>query len=351
MRPAIVFIALLAAVAACKDPAPPPEEARPVPADAAAIPPPPWKPAAIAHGGVGSPPEMADGCRAAVDAALAALEAGADPVEAAVAGVKVMEDDPRYNAGTGSRVRIDGETVQMDAAVMDSTGRFGSIAVVEGVKNPVEVARAVLDTPHIMLAGDGATAFARSLGMPVYDPATPEMKAATAAIMEQLKAADPSLPERWQAFDWRGRWNFERTLEEAGLADTDAGTDTVGVAVRTADGRFAVALSTGGTAITLRGRVGDVPIFGAGLYAGDRGAAAATGAGERIVEAGLARAIHAWMAGGASAQQAADRAVALLRERGAIGVIVIAPEELAAAADRPMAWAARELGSDRWLGP
>src|SRR5690606_8317829 len=76
--------------------------------------------AAIAHGGVGSPPERSDGCREAVDAALAVLEAGGDPLDAAVAGVVVLEDDPRFNAGTGSRVRIDGETVQMDAAVMRS---------------------------------------------------------------------------------------------------------------------------------------------------------------------------------------------------------------------------------------
>ena len=68
---------------------------------------------------------MSDGCRTAVDAALQVLEHNGDPMEAAAAGVALMEDDPRFNAGTGSRVRIDGETVQMDAAVMDSTGKFG----------------------------------------------------------------------------------------------------------------------------------------------------------------------------------------------------------------------------------
>src|SRR5436190_23576003 len=77
--------------------------------------------AAIAHAGVGTPPKMADGCRAAVDAALQVLDQDdADPLEAAVKGVSVMEDDPRFNAGTGSKVRIDGEPVQMDAAVMES---------------------------------------------------------------------------------------------------------------------------------------------------------------------------------------------------------------------------------------
>lgn len=307
--------------------------------------------AAIAHGGVGSPPEKADGPRRAVDAALDVLESGGDPLEAAVAGVVVLEDDPRFNAGTGSRVRLDGMTVQMDAAVMRSDGRFGAVAAIERVKNPVLVARAVLDTPHLLLVGDGATAFARTLGMPDYDPATPEMRQRTRAIQAQLLARDPSLPPDWTHFDWRQRWNFPRTLKEAGLSGEEVGHDTVGVAVRSADGRFAVALSTGGTAITLRGRVGDVPILGAGLFAGPHGAAAATGAGERIMEAGLAREVHRLLARGLRPEEAARRAVDVLRSKGDIGIIVIGATEMAAAADRPMAWAARELGSTTWLGP
>ena len=117
-----------------------------------------------------------------------------------------------------------------------------------------------------------------------------------------------------------------------------------GVAVRAPDGRFGVALSTGGTAIMLRGRVGDVPIYGAGLYAGAHGAAAATGTGERIIEAMLAHTVHGWLAAGAGAQQAADRAVALIGDKGPTGIIVVSPTELAAAAARPMAWAGREAG-------
>ena len=129
------------------------------------------------------------------------------------------------------------------------------------------------------------------------------------------------------------------------------GSDTVGVAVRAADGRFAVALSTGGTSVTLRGRVGDVPILGAGLYAGPHGAVAATGTGERIVEQATARSVHALLGRGVGPFQAARQAVSRIRGRGAIGLIVITPLEMTGAADRPMAWAAREAGSDRWLGP
>jgi L-asparaginase / beta-aspartyl-peptidase len=117
-----------------------------------------------------------------------------------------------------------------------------------------------------------------------------------------------------------------------------------------ADGRFGVALSTGGTAIMLRGRVGDVPIYGAGLYAGAHGAAAATGTGERIVEQLLAFTVHGWLAQGMPAQEAAQRAVSLIAAPASTGIIVITPTQLGAAADRPMAWAGREQAGP-WLGP
>ena len=357
---ALSFVLAVAGSGACERSAPPPAEgdaghaARPASVTRPAL---PWKAAAIAHGGQGSPQANADGCRAAVDAALAALEANGDPVDAAVAGVMVLEDDPRFNAGTGSIVRLDGHTVQMDAAVMRSDGRFGAVAGVEEVKNPVRVARAVLDTPHLLLAGDGATRFARTLGMPVYDPRTPASLARVELLRRKLVADDPSLPDAWRAFDWRAHWNFERSIADAGLAPAidgapvDAGHDTVGVAVRAPDGRFGVALSSGGTAITLRGRVGDVPILGAGLYAGPYGAAAGTGTGERIVEAGVARKVHEWLAEGATAEEAARRAVEMVGEKD-LAIIVIDPRSLAVGTGpKGMAWAGREAGSREWRGP
>jgi isoaspartyl peptidase/L-asparaginase-like protein (Ntn-hydrolase superfamily) len=283
-----------------------------------------------------------------VDAALRALESGSDPVDAAVAGVVVLEDDPRFNAGTGSRVRLDGKSIQMDASVMRSDGRFGAVAGVERVKNPVKVARAVMDSPHLLLQGDGATRFARTLALPDYDPLTPESLAKSRTQQRVLLGADA--PAEWRAFDWRAHWNFEGPVPAELSADAGA-HDTVGVAVRGRDGRFGVALSTGGMSLALRGRVGDVPILGAGLYAGPRGAAAATGAGERIIEAGLARQVHGWLEHDTTAQEAANRAVAAIRGRGDIGIIVVGPRDLAAAADRPMAWAARESGSGDWRGP
>jgi beta-aspartyl-peptidase (threonine type) len=301
----------------------------------------PFNAAAIAHGGVGTEAAHSDGCRRAVDVALDILAVTGDPLDAAIAGVVVLEDDPRYNAGTGSIVRLDG-SVQMDASVMSSSGRFGAVAGVERVKNPVRVARAVLDTPHLFLAGDGATQFARSLGMPDHDPATAERREATRQLRARILAGAADLPDFWRDGSWRAHWNYTSELEEA--------SDTVGCAVRAPDGHFGVALSTGGSAIMLRGRVGDVPIFGAGLFAGPSGAAAATGTGERIVEKLLAHTVHGWLAQGVPAQEAADRAVALIAAPASTGIIIVSPTELAAAADRSMAWAGREQGGP-WRGP
>ncbi len=307
---------------------------------------PPFTAAAIAHAGVGSPGAMSDGPRAAVDAALAVLEAGGDPLDAAVAGVVVMEDDPRFNAGTGSHIRLDGMSVQMDAAVMGSDGRYGAVAVIEHVKNPVRVARQVADTPHRLLAGEGATRFARAMGHAPHDPTTDEERATARKLMERLRTNDPSLPEAWKRFDWRKAWNFPRSLAESGLG----GTDTVGVLVRATDGHYAGALSTGGWTILMYGRVGDVPVHGAGLFAGPHGAAAATGNGERIIDAHLARETHRVLAEGKGAREAARAAVAAMGGKE-VGIIVVSARELAAEASRDMAWAAREAGSTVWLGP
>ena len=302
----------------------------------------PWKAAAVAHGGVGSNPDHADGPRRAVDEALARLQATGDPLEAAVAGAVILEDDPRFNAGTGSIVRLDG-SIQMDASVMESGGRFGAVAGLERVRNPVRVARAVLDTPHLVLMGDGATRFARALGHSDYDPGTPDRRAATEKVKARIRAKAPDLPEFWRNNEWRARWNYPLDPTALGLDPVQTGTDTIGVAVRAPDGRFAVALSTGGTAIMLRGRVGDVPIYGAGLFAGAHGAAAATGTGERIIEVLLAHTVHGWLAAGMPAAEAAQRGVELIQAKAATGLIVISPTALAAAASRPMAWAGREV--------
>lgn len=305
-------------------------------------------PAAIAHGGEGSPNADWDGPCRAVDAALADLARTGDVLSAAVAGTRVLEDDPRFNAGTGARIRLDGESIQLDASIMHSDGRFGAVAGVERVQNPILVAREVLRSPHLFLAGDGATRLARRMGLPDYDPATPEMKASLAEVRARLEAAPP---REWGDFDWRRLWNYQRSLDEAGFTKHQLGTDTVGCVVRDADGRFAAALSTGGTSTTMRGRVGDVPIYGAGLFAGDAGAVACTGDGEHIVRALLAKETYDALRAGIPAQAAADAAVAKLKERAAIGVILLSRTEAAAAVGTTMAWAARAEDRPDFVGP
>ena len=118
--------------------------------------------AVVAFGGTGSEPSQSAEVLAAVRAAVAVLAEIPDPMLASARGAAILEDDPELNAGTGSSVRVDGMSVQMDAAVMDSRGRFAAVGAIERVKNPVLVARALLDTPHVLLVGDGATACARA---------------------------------------------------------------------------------------------------------------------------------------------------------------------------------------------
>jgi hypothetical protein len=138
--------------------------------------------AILTHGGAASPNALSDGCVVAAQAAQVILASGGDALAAALAATVVLEDDPRFNAGTGSNLRLDGRLIEMDASVMTSDGRFGGVACVQRVKNPIVlVAAKVRETPHLLLAGDGATAFARRLGFPVFDPTTEGARASTSA--------------------------------------------------------------------------------------------------------------------------------------------------------------------------
>src|SRR5262245_42998698 len=112
------------------------------------------EPLVIVHGGAGAAAALRDGPQKAAALGLEWLLAGEDAVNAAVAAAVWMEDDPRFNAGTGSNLRLDGKTIEMDAAVMDSAGLFGAVMALQRTKNPILVARAVADTPHLMLAGE-----------------------------------------------------------------------------------------------------------------------------------------------------------------------------------------------------
>lgn len=157
--------------------------------------------AVVAVAGLGTNPANSATALAAVQATRAAFDAGRSCLDAAVAGVVVMEDDPELNAGTGAALRLD-DSVELDAAVMDSEGSFSAVAAISEVKNPVRVARAVLDTPHRILAGQGATRFARALGFESFDLKTAAAIERQRALLSRNQDGDagPLAPEivAWQ---------------------------------------------------------------------------------------------------------------------------------------------------------
>lgn len=289
-------------------------------------------PAVMVHGGAKSPASRSAAVARAADAAWKALAAGASATDAAVTAAVVLEDDPTFNAGTGSNIRMDGETVQMDAAVMNERGDFGAVAVIERVKNPILVAHEVMKSPHLMLAGEGATRFARTLGMPDYDPRTPESRERYAQLLFRMKSE--GLTEGWENFDWKKHWNFPKKL-----SDVLKPNDTIGAVVRDGKGGFAAAVSTGGTSTTLYGRVGDVPILGAGSYAGPAGAVCATGWGEYIVREHLSQRVYEFMAEGSAPAAAIAKGLALFPKDIDIGLVAVDKDGVSADSNTTMAWA------------
>ena len=289
----------------------------------------------VTHGGVGSPPQVADGPQAAADTALGLLVLGKPSLDGAIAGTVHLEDDPRFNAGTGANIRLDGKTIQMDASLMTGEGRFAAVGVIERVRNPIRVARAVMDTPHLFLAGEGATRFAHKLGFKDEVPTCPEAEAKYSARMKRL--AELMGRSDTTVFDWRQYWNFPNPMPPDVLAWGKHG-DTVGTVARDRQGRFAAALSTGGTSITLYGRVGDVPVYGAGLYAGPAGAVACTGEGEEIIRRFMARSVYERMEKGVSAREAVRKAVESFPDRFDLGLIAVDRKGWGVAANRAMAY-------------
>jgi isoaspartyl peptidase/L-asparaginase-like protein (Ntn-hydrolase superfamily) len=286
----------------------------------------------LTHGGASSSHTDSDGCIAAAEIAREVLVQGGDALAAALAGTAALEDDPRFNAGTGSNLRLDGRTIEMDAAVMASDGRFGAVACIERVKNPILIAAKVMETPHLLLCGPGATGFARQLGFPEHDPATGGARARHERAMSELRGlgdgAFATDAARFQAATARQFWNFEAEPIEC---------DTVGVVVRDGHGRFAATASTGGTTYALRGRVGDVPLLGAGVYAGPLGAVAATGVGEEITRRLLAKTVYEWLTDDVAPVRAAQRALDLFPGVSDIGLLVVGRTGYYVASNRGMA--------------
>ena len=260
--------------------------------------------ALIAHGGAGnwrpgSEQDAIDGMKAAVEKGRGVLRAGGSALDAVCATVVILEDNPIFNAGTGAVLNFDG-FCELDASVMVSRDAcIGAVAALQRVKNPVLVARKVMEeTDHVMLAGDGAQRFARVMGFPDHDPVT---AARRADWQDKRKRVDEVLGKH----SLKMRRFLKDHPEYAG--------GTVGAAAVDKDGVLAAATSTGGVTMKLVGRVGDSPIAGAGNYASKHVAASATGTGEFVMRALAARAISEAVERGAPLARAVSEVLDSLR--------------------------------------
>ncbi len=247
------------------------------------------------HGGAGDIAEEkrashAEGCAAAARAAGEVLAKGGSALDAAQRAVEVLEDDPRFNAGTGACLTEDGK-LELDASIMNGVDlAAGAVCALPPFLHPIAIARAVLeDGRHLLYASEGAARFAVERGFTRQAP--------DAMITEGV----------------RERFRQGRAEKKAqGYAG-----NTVGAVARDSHGHIAAATSTGGMFFKREGRVGDTPVIGAGTYADDAaGAVSATGVGEAIMRVCLAKTTIEWLRQGMAPELAARAAVALLEERG-----------------------------------
>ena len=272
-----------------------------------------WK--LVVHGGAGviepskTTPETDAAIRAALDRALAAgsrvLSSGGSALDAVEASVRVLEDDANFNAGRGSVFTWD-ETHELDASIMDGRNRAaGAVAGLTTTKNPIGVARAVMEkSPHVLLSGDGANQFSKEQGF------------------EQVPNDHFSTERRRKQLE-----EFKTTNVSALEVEYKYGT--VGAVALDSKGHVAAATSTGGMTGKRWGRVGDSPIIGAGTYADDRACAvSATGHGEFFIRIGVAHEICARVRlEGQSGQAAADSVLAEVKALGGDGgVILVTPK-------------------------
>jgi len=271
----------------------------------------------LVHGGAGSMRRgkldraqeacARDGVEAALAAGSALLEKREAALDAVEAAVRVLEEDPSFNAGRGS-VLTAGGCIELDAAIMDGRDRrAGAVAGLRTTRAPVSLARRLLEEgPHVFLSGKGADDLARTLGL------------------EQVENSWFEIPER--------RAQLDELLGERGF-DDEVKYGTVGAVAVDVDGHVAVATSTGGLTAKRWGRVGDSPLIGAGTYADDRAAAvSATGSGEFFIRAVAAHQVAERVRiGGQSLQEALDAVLADVGTLGGKGgLIAVAPDGEAA---------------------
>jgi len=266
----------------------------------------------VIHGGAGAMrPKQGDpdheerareGLRIALEAGVEILGRGGAALDAVEASVRLLEDDPCFNAGRGSALTDQG-SVELDAAIMDGRNRrAGAVAGLQTTRAPVSLARRLMEQgPHVFLTGRGADRFAEDAGLEQVDPA-------------------------WFVTDERRR-QLDELLAGGGF-DAAVKYGTVGAVALDEHGHVAAATSTGGLTAKRWGRIGDSPLIGAGTYADDRSAAvSATGSGEYFIRAVAAHQLAERVRlGGATLQQALDGVLADISELGGTGgLIAVAP--------------------------
>lgn len=281
----------------------------------------------VIHGGAGAmtpqsiPPERQAEYQAALTEALmaghAVLARGGTSLDAVEAAINVMEDNPLFNAGRGAVITADGR-IELDAAIMDgATLQAGAVAGLHHVRNPIDLARAVMErSPHVMMIGDGAETFARQQGLQMVD---------------ESYFMTPNRQQQWE----RMRMQDSVRADSAARAGRTSGYavpeerkwGTVGAVALDRHGNLAAGTSTGGMMMKRFGRVGDVPIIGAGTYANNRSCAvSATGHGEFFIRNTVAHSICALMEyGGMTLPAAADSIVMrqLVTQGGEGGIIAM----------------------------
>ena len=230
------------------------------------------KPALIVHGGAWDiPDEAVDACKSGCHRALAAgwsiLSRGGSALDAIEAAITVLEDDPVFDAGYGSHLNLDGH-VECDAIIMNgATLRAGAAAALERIKNPIRVARAILEhCPHMMLVAEGAERFAKEQGI---------------KLSKRREMVSEAEHEAWR-----------KCKADKHAAEHHRGHEqgTVGAVALDTNGSLFAATSTGGTCCKLPGRVGDSPLIGCGCYAdSEAGGVSCTGYGEAIMKVVLAK--------------------------------------------------------------
>lgn len=408
--------------------------------------PPPEGSEALAFAGLGTDGEADATLHDAIRAALASLSTDQRAGSAAVAGVVVLEDDPKLNAGTGGNLRVDGRTAEADAAVMvldaDGESHFAAVAAIEGVKNPILVAEKLLGGPTPVLSGFWARDFASRVGI-TAEPISQDAQVSSYRAAMSAALADSGAP--WHRLPWatyvdpalrdggaplprdagppdagardaaqdgaaQDAGSQEKPLDgstssdatapvnsatpgsSAGVAPAPsagptakppkpptppspkprapkppptptpakpspsasptpapAPSDTVAVLIRDANDRFAVAASSGGPPLALPGRIGDVPVYGAGIFVGPHGAVAVTGRGELIVELGLARKIYERLALTRSARIAATWGVKQVPKEEPVGIAVLGKRDAHVARTAALAWLGWRDG--KWKAP